>query len=125
MIKLSLALAYLQHAIKRQSENRHYLINKGFTFLHAYYDIRQVSHVVSERQEGEFNVARAYHMLGLTHLAVPYYERCIAYRRFDGNLCSNQEESFSQEASIALQHIWATNGEASKATYITCRYLLI
>lgn len=126
MINLSLALGYLHHAIKRQSENRHYLIMQGFSFLFTYHDIRQSSQIVTERQEADYNVARAFHMLGLTHLAIPYYEQCLVLSELlpKPNAGSSGED-FALEAAAALQGIWATSGETVMARAVTEKWLVI
>ncbi len=126
MINLSLALGYLHYAIKRQSGNRHHLIIQGFAFLFTYYELRQHAEVASGKQEAEYNVARAYHMLGLTHLAIPYYRRCLALSNDVGTdgLDSTQEE-FAKEAAFSLQGLWAANGELNEALEVTERWLIL
>jgi len=127
MINLSLALGYIHYSLKRQSENRHYIMIQGFSFLFTYYDIRHASLVPSEKQEANYNVARAYHILGLTHLAIPYYERCLALRE-DVRRAASEEgatEDFSREAAMALQGIWATSGNVEMAREVTERWLVI
>lgn len=118
-------LSYIQHAIKRQSDDRHRLITQGLTFLLGYYDLRQSSRSASEKQEAAFNVGRTYHMLGLTHLAVPYYQRCLASSRNQPRNGAIHCDDFSLEAAFALQNIWATNADMGKAMDITHNYLVI
>ena len=121
-----MALGYLHYAIKRQSGNRHHLIVQGFGFLFTYYDLRQCADVVSGKQEAEYNVARAYHMLGLTHLAVPFYQRCLALSdqiRIDG--FDAAPEDFAKEAACGLQGLWAANGEVREAIEVTKRWLVL
>lgn len=126
MVNLSLALGYIHHALKRQSENRHYLIMQGFSFLFEYYDLRKVSDVASERQECEFNVGRAYHMLGLTHLAIPYYERCLTIsEEIQKTSGGDAVEDFVTEAAYALQGIWAASGDAHWAQKVTEKWLVL
>lgn len=126
MINLSLALGYIHYALKRQSENRHHLIMQGFSFLFAYYDLRKVSNVPSERQEGEFNVGRAYHLLGLTHLAIPFYERCLVMSEdIEQTSGGDAVEDFATEAAFALQGIWAASGEVHLAQEVTEKWLLL
>ncbi|KAL9005044.1 MAG: hypothetical protein Q9188_002151 [Gyalolechia gomerana] len=125
VISLSLALAYIQHAVKRQSANRHHLITQGLSFLFGYYEMRRTSRTLSERQEAEFNVARTYHMLGLTHLAVPYYERCMFLGHGLQGVGTSQCDEFSAEAAFALRTIWATGEEMGKAAGITRDYLVV
>lgn len=126
MINLSLALAYLHYAIKRQSGNRHHLIMQGFAFLFAYYDLRQRANVGMEKQEADYNVARAYHALGLTHLAIPYYERCLALNNdIRADSIDSTQEDFAKEAAFSLQGLWAANGEPKEALEVTERWLVL
>ncbi|KAL8892365.1 MAG: hypothetical protein Q9215_000764 [Flavoplaca cf. flavocitrina] len=121
-INLSLALAYIQHAFKRQSENRHHLVTQGLTFLFTYYELRHETATQSEHQEAEFNVARTYHMLGLTHLAIPYYERCLALQT---DRYEDTGVNFALEAAFALRGIWAANEQMIKVLGVTSRYLVM
>lgn len=126
MIKLSLALGYLHYALKRQADNRHHLLMQGMAFLLEYYDCRKRSSRPSEKQEAEYNVAHAYHLLGLTHLAIPYYERCLAMSaaaQAEQSGCG--ADNFAQEAAFALQSFWAASGNMEKARELTERWLVI
>ena len=125
MITLSLALGYIHYALKRQSENRHYLIVQGLAFLFAYYDARMKSKIVSQRQEAEYNVGRTYHLLGLTHLSIPYYERCLAISEEAQRSSKDTKQDFVAEAAIALQGFLALSGKADVAQTITERWLVI
>ena len=124
IIKLSLALGYIHHALKRQADNRHQLLMQGFAFLFEYYNCRQDEGGIAEKQEAAYNVARAFHMLGLTHLATPYYQQClILSRNLQQEHAESEVEDFAQEAAFALQGIWAMNGNEGKALEITERWL--
>ena len=126
MITLSLALGYIHYAIKRQSENRHYLLLQGISFLSAYYDTRRESEVPAERQEAEFNVGRTYHMMGLTHLAIPHYEKCLDMDvEFKDSTDGSFVEKFTVEAAFALQILWASNGEMGLAREVTEKWLVL
>ncbi|KAL8643369.1 MAG: hypothetical protein Q9228_000002 [Teloschistes exilis] len=125
VINLSLALAYVQHAIKRQSDDRHQLIAQGLTFLSDYYDLRRNSRQASEQQEAEFNVARTYHMLGLNHIAVTYYQRCLDPTLEDQCNEAGHLSDSSTFAALALQNIWAENDQSGKAMSVTHKHLTI
>ena len=63
-------------------------------------------------------------MLGLTHLAVPYYEHCLNLSEAVGKDYTDVGvEDFAQEAAFALQQIWATNGNEKSALEVTERWL--
>lgn len=123
MVNLSIALSYFHHAFKRQSDSRHHLITQGFAFLSTYYGLRQSSTAVCERQEADYNVARAFHMLGLTHLAIPHYERCLAYSGDSGR--HDHAEGFAREAAFALQSLWALGGECGRARQLSETWLVM
>lgn len=77
-VLLSIALCYIHHSLKRQSENRHYLIMQGLSFMHEYRRVREKEgSLLQERQEMEFNFACVWHTLGLAHLAVEGYQRAL------------------------------------------------
>ena len=126
MIKLSLALGYLHHALKRQVENRHRILMQGLAYLLQYYDCQQQSAMLSEKQEAEYNVAHTYHLLGLTHLAIPYYERCLAMS--DAAQVEDLgygAEGFAKEAAFTMQNFWAASGNMRKARELTERWLVV
>jgi general transcription factor 3C polypeptide 3 (transcription factor C subunit 4) len=167
-ILLPIALCYIHHALKRQADNRHYLILQGLSFMSLYRKVRCQKKVdqdvnkdaneqtqtdislLSERQEVEFNYGRVYHSLGLLHQAIPCYERAlelgdqIQSSRKDKNADSKDKgkapdhgekedekpedvlvEDFSPEAAVALQNIYALNGNIKGAREVTEKYLII
>lgn len=77
-INLSIASQYVSGAMKRQTNNRHHEMHQGLSFLYRYYDLRTHADVPAQNQEAEYNVGRMWHVLGLTYLAIPAYERVLA-----------------------------------------------
>ena len=125
MINFSLALGYLHYALKRQSENRHYLIMQGIAFLFTYYDFRQACGSVYGIQEAEFNVGRACEMLGLTQLAIASYKRCLAQNGF--LVASGGDESlenYAVDAAFALQRLSLASGDTTSADSVTRGWLV-
>ena len=125
IIKLFLALGYLHYALKRQADNRQQILIQGLAFLMDYYDIQIHSEQTAQMQEAEYNVAHAYHLLGLVHLAIPYYARCLALRVSPSSLSPHFGRGFADEAALNLQGIWAVNGEYELARDITERWLVM
>ncbi|KAI9806066.1 MAG: transcription factor TFIIIC subunit tfc4 [Piccolia ochrophora] len=126
MINFSIALSYIQYGLKRQSENRQFLIMQGFGYLFAYYEARKKSASVQQVQEAEFNVARTFHQLGLTHLALPYYEKVLALS--EALQTSNPDpktEDFGKEAAFNCQAIYAMSGNMDMARKVTEKYLVL
>ncbi|KAK2734615.1 transcription factor TFIIIC subunit tfc4 [Onygenales sp. PD_40] len=139
-VLLSIGLSYIHHSLKRQSDNRHYLIMQGLSFMQEYRRVREKSPVPQERQEVEFNYARVWQMLGLSHLAVQGYQRCLELsgeveaerekfkrRKETGKGGSNVAqtetwvEDFTREAAFALQCLYSFSGETKLAREITDR----
>ncbi|KAK1659350.1 RNA polymerase III transcription factor tfiiic [Colletotrichum godetiae] len=92
MISLSVGLGYIHHALKRQADNRQYLIMQGFAcvfeFCHS-----KLSGTLDERREAFFGVARTFHMLGLHHLALEWY------RKVNGADASDSAEPWGNASS--------------------------
>lgn len=99
---------------------------QGLAFLMEYYDDRQGTGNCCYRQEAEYNVGRAYHLLGLIHLAIPYYERCLELgQAVEKDTESTEVESFANEAALTLQGHWAASGNMDRARDVTERFLSI
>ncbi|KAL1970571.1 hypothetical protein VTN77DRAFT_4215 [Rasamsonia byssochlamydoides] len=134
-VLLSIALCYIHHSLKRQSDNRHYMIIQGLSFMNEYRRVREkAGSLLPERQEMEFNFARVWHSLGLTHLAVEGYQRALAIgeqiraeaeRRQAAGEPAGFVENFSSEAAVALQNIYALSGDLAAAREVTEKYLVI
>lgn len=99
---------------------------QGLALLLEYYDNRTRSTEAADRQEAEYNVANAFRLLGLVHLAVPYYERCLALSAAVQRECANRSvEEFTREAAVDLQNIWAASGDIQIARDITEKWLVM
>lgn len=77
MISLSVGLGYIHHALKRQADNRQYLIMQGFACVFDFCHSKLASGTTDEKREVFFGVARTFHMLGLHHLALEWYRKVI------------------------------------------------
>lgn len=128
MVLFSIALAYIHRSMQRQSENRHLQVLQGVTFLFEYFERRPASPDLSEverqelQQEVEYNVARAFHHLGLSHLSIPYYERVL---KISDEWGTKIQGDLKWEAAYNLQMIYITSGNPQLAQAITERYLVI
>ncbi|KAE8376695.1 hypothetical protein BDV26DRAFT_305416 [Aspergillus bertholletiae] len=151
-VLLSIALCYIHHSIKRQSENRHFMIMQGLAFMEEYRRVRErPGCLLQERQEMEFNYARVWHMLGLSNLAVEGYQRVLELGKqiqtgrrgakpvvqATGQVDNDVEmrdagsdtelfvEDFSPEAALALQSLYALSGDLQMAQDVTANWLVI
>ncbi|KAI0857991.1 hypothetical protein F4860DRAFT_505724 [Xylaria cubensis] len=126
MILLSVGQCYIHYALKRQSENRQYLLVQGFVFLHRYYNIKVTSPDAAERQEAHYNMARSYHAIGIPHLAAEFYQRALRDRPDDGSEPSVFGDSdISKEAAYNLQQICWTGGDLEAVKALSERYLTL
>jgi general transcription factor 3C polypeptide 3 (transcription factor C subunit 4) len=132
ILNLSIGVAYIQHAMKRLSENRQYQIQQGLAFINRYYELRIKDNVAIQVQEAEFNAARIWHGLGLVSLALPAYERCIAMseqvQQEAKDKCADSEwghEDFKYEAAFAMQSIYAVSGNYEGARRVTESVLVL
>jgi general transcription factor 3C polypeptide 3 (transcription factor C subunit 4) len=154
-VLLSIGLSFIHHSLKRQAENRHYLIMQGLSFMHEYRRVREKpGSLLAEKQEMEFNFARVWHSLGLAHLAVEGYNKVLKLgeqiqQEAQGNLAENASdgsgdvvmgdtdqhesllanppfvEDFTREAAYALQCIHVLSGDAKTAKAVTEQWLAI
>jgi general transcription factor 3C polypeptide 3 (transcription factor C subunit 4) len=131
IINLCIAISYVQMGYKRQSDNRQHQIQQGLSFLFKYYNIRTRDNVAIHMQEAEFNIAMMWHSLGLLHLALPAYERCLQLSQRvqtekinvdDGDTVT---EDFAAEAAFAIQTILAIGGDPEGARTVTEQWLVI
>ncbi|KAJ1979144.1 transcription factor TFIIIC subunit tfc4 [Dimargaris verticillata] len=103
-LKLCMGLSLIQRAMQRRSPNRHLVILEGFKHLFTYFETTMAASDDSplinfegteavdstslvqrrKRFEALFNIGRAFHLLGLVSLAVPYYECVLGMRATQG-----------------------------------------
>lgn len=132
-LNLCIAVAYIQMGYKRQSDNRQYQIQQGLSFMNRYYELRTKDDVAIRVQEAEFNMALVWHTLGLQHLALPGYERCVSLssrvRKEGLEACPGQEnglvEDLAAEAAFAIQGILAMGGDFEGAKAVTEQHLVL
>jgi len=130
ILNLCIAISYVQMGYKRQSENRQYQIQQGLSFLFRYYELRTRDSIAVHVQEAEFNMGVLWHTLGLQHLALPKYERCLQLsqrirqeRMDDGD--AGFVEDFAADAAFAIQTILATGGDFEGARRVTEQWLVL
>jgi general transcription factor 3C polypeptide 3 (transcription factor C subunit 4) len=133
ILNLCIGIAYIQMGYKRQADNRQYQIQQGLSFMNQYYALRIKDNIAIKMQEAEFNMGLVWHTLGLQHLALPAYERCIALsarvRKERVQATSNEQDEFLEdltaEAAFAVQGILAMGGDFEGARRITEQHLVL
>jgi len=123
MVLLSVGQCYIHYALKRQSENRQYLLVQGFVFLHRYYDLKIASPDAAERQEAHYNMARSYHAIGIPHLAAEFYQRALRDPPDDSESSILEQTDLTREAAYNLQQICWAGGDLEAVKSISEKYL--
>ncbi|KAL5564861.1 hypothetical protein UlMin_028025 [Ulmus minor] len=77
LINLCVGTALINLALGFRLQNKHQCLAQGLAFLYNYLRLCKSS------QEALYNVARAYHHVGLVTLATSYYEKVLATREKD------------------------------------------
>ncbi|KAI8848650.1 hypothetical protein BC829DRAFT_417432 [Chytridium lagenaria] len=72
MANMSLGIAYLHVAMQRRAKNRQLRIGQALTYMLRYYEIEKGS------MEACYNLARAFHQLGIMDHAIDYYQKVLA-----------------------------------------------
>ena len=137
VVNLCCATMWIQNSMKRQTDNRQFGIAQGLAFLYRYHSLRiadSSSCSSADRQEAEYNVARLWHHLGLTHLAIRGYERVLKLSeavqaeylaRTDVSVDEDEAEDFAMEAAFALQGIYSLAGNDTAAKAISEQWLVL
>ena len=118
---MNIGLAYVHHSLKRQADNRQFMILQGLTFLFDYYNSRQQSSIVEERQEAHCNLARVYHMLGISHLAIKYYLRVLN----EAKVHHSSREDITIDTAHNLKILCMITGNKRLANVIARQWLVI
>ncbi|RCH84161.1 transcription factor TFIIIC subunit tfc4, partial [Rhizopus stolonifer] len=114
---LSLGISLLHTAIQRKSDDRHMQIVQGMMFIYEY------AKLSGHNQESEYNIGRAFHLLGLTHLAVTHYEKVLCMPA-PSKAATRQPKPFDK-AAYNLHLIYITSGSLSLAQILLQKYCAV
>ncbi|KAG9131854.1 hypothetical protein Leryth_016565 [Lithospermum erythrorhizon] len=132
LVNLCAGTALINLALGFRLQNKHQCVLQGLAFL--FNNLR----LCGNNQEALFNIARAYHHIGMVTLAVKYYEKVLAIHQDDypiprlPNENPDEVENRSpgycdlrREASYNLQKIYLKSGAIDLARQITKDYCTI
>lgn len=131
MVNLSTAIAYVHYGMKRQAENRQFILAQGMHFMFEYYRTRSRSPYILERLEAHYNVARCYHLLGIFHLAAEFYARVLGEAESHRREAEAREEKgvllreFVYESAVNMRTYSLTNGDFEGARALTETWLVL
>ena len=106
LVLLCAAVASLNMVMSRKTSNRHTCTIHAFAFFDQYCRNRE------EQQEVHYNMARAYHQLGIYHIAVPNYWKVLDLAR------TPLDRGLQKEAAFNLHHIYKETGNFTLAAQV-------
>ncbi|RKP12963.1 hypothetical protein BJ684DRAFT_10759 [Piptocephalis cylindrospora] len=138
IVHLSLGISYLSRALQRTTADRQTEVLWGFSYINRYVEARSAEGS-SQRpgrkgvwaQETHYNLARAFHHLGLVQLAIPHYEKVLALPSAwsDSNSMGDDEgedpTDLSFEAAYNLSLIHQNSGSPLLAASILDKYCIV
>uniref|UniRef100_A0A3Q4AG37 Uncharacterized protein n=1 Tax=Mola mola TaxID=94237 RepID=A0A3Q4AG37_MOLML len=107
---LCVGLTFFHMASQKYVAKRQALVLQGFSFLWRYLELR------GECQESLYNLGRALHQLGLTHLAIHYYQ--AALKLPVQTLEVYDQVDLRREIAFNLSLIYQTSGNVEMARQI-------
>uniref|UniRef100_H2U0T2 General transcription factor IIIC, polypeptide 3 n=1 Tax=Takifugu rubripes TaxID=31033 RepID=H2U0T2_TAKRU len=114
LYSLCVGLTFFHMASQKFVAKRHALVLQGFSFLWRYLELR------GECQESMYNLGRALHQLGLTHLAIHYYQKALALPGMP-----DDQVDLRREIAFNLSLIYQTSGNTEMARQLINTYCII
>ncbi|SCV03134.1 LANO_0G02344g1_1 [Lachancea nothofagi CBS 11611] len=116
MINFMMGLAHLHRSMQRLTASRHLQVLHGLRFLYQYHDIRSTKYTILEKQEADYNIGRAFHLLGLFSTAVRYYQQVLD---------NYEDEKLKKHAAYNCILIFNESGNTELANSLMEKYLSI
>ncbi|QLL31246.1 hypothetical protein HG536_0B01070 [Torulaspora globosa] len=116
MVNLLMGLSHLHRSMQRLTASRHFQILHGLRYMYRYYDIRSSSYSILEKQEADYNMGRAFHLLGLVSIAVQYYDKVL--NDYD-------DDKLKKHAAYNCMIIYQESGNTRLANHVMEKYLSI
>uniref|UniRef100_A0A3B3Y7V0 General transcription factor IIIC, polypeptide 3 n=1 Tax=Poecilia mexicana TaxID=48701 RepID=A0A3B3Y7V0_9TELE len=106
---LYVGLTFFHMASQKYVAKRHALVLQGFSFLWRYVELR------GECQESMYNLGRALHQMGLTHLAIHYYQKALSLPAWNLDGISEDQVDLRREIAFNLSLIYQASGNTEMA----------
>ncbi|XP_066517872.1 general transcription factor 3C polypeptide 3 [Hoplias malabaricus] len=116
---LCVGLTFFHMASQKFVVKRHPLVLQGFSFLWRYVDLR------GHCQESLYNLGRALHQLGLTHLAIHYYQKALSFPPLRLEGIDEDQVDLRREIAFNLSLICQASGNKEMARYYIYTYCTI
>jgi len=109
LISMCIGVTLLRMAMQKLTPNRHKAVLEAMAFLQQYVRLRGVP------VESDYNIGRAYHQLGLVHLAIPRYQKVLN--------ASGKVVNLKREAALNLSSIYRHGGANGLAAQMLRDYV--
>ncbi|XP_055022123.1 general transcription factor 3C polypeptide 3 isoform X2 [Boleophthalmus pectinirostris] len=119
LYSLCLGLTYFHMACQKYVAKRHALVLQGFSFLWRYVELR------GECQESMYNIGRALHQLGLSHLAIHYYQKALSLPSEKLEGIEEDQVDLRREISFNLSLIYQASGNMEMAHQLIRTYCVV
>lgn len=116
---LCVGLTFFHMASQKFVTKRHALVLQGFSFLWRYVDLR------GHGQESLYNAGRALHQLGLTHLAIHYYQKALSFPPLKLQGIEEDQVDLRREIAHNLSLIYQASGNMELARYYIYTYCTV
>ncbi|CCD23565.1 transcription factor TFIIIC subunit TFC4 NDAI_0B05320 [Naumovozyma dairenensis CBS 421] len=116
MVNLLMGLSHLHRSMQRLTAHRHFQILHGLRYLFRYHDIRSTKYTELEKQEADYNIGRAFHLIGLVSIAITYYDKVLN---------NYSEEKLKRHAAYNSIIIYQESGNIELANSLMRDYLTI
>ncbi|XP_008298684.1 general transcription factor 3C polypeptide 3 [Stegastes partitus] len=116
---LCVGLTFFHMASQKYVGKRHTLVLQGFSFLWQYVELR------GECQETMYNLGRALHQMGLTHLAIHYYQKALRLpaQKLEG--IEDDQVDLSREIAFNLSLIYQASGNMEMARQLINTHCIV
>ncbi|CAG04947.1 unnamed protein product, partial [Tetraodon nigroviridis] len=119
LYSLCIGLTFFHMASQKYVAKRHALVLQGFSFLWRYLELR------GNCQESMYNLGRAVHQLGLTHLAIHYYQTALALPVQNLEGIADDQVDLRREIAFNLSLIYQTSGNTEMARQLINTHCIV
>uniref|UniRef100_A0AAR2LX04 General transcription factor IIIC, polypeptide 3 n=1 Tax=Pygocentrus nattereri TaxID=42514 RepID=A0AAR2LX04_PYGNA len=116
---LCVGLTFFHMASQKFVMKRHPLVLQGFSFLWRYVELR------GHCQESLYNLGRALHQLGLTHLAIHYYQKALSFPPLKLEGIEDDQVDLRREIAYNLSLLYQASGNKEMARYYIYTYCTV
>eukprot|EP01120_Amphizonella_sp_Union-15-10_P012769 TRINITY_DN5763_c0_g1_i6.p1 TRINITY_DN5763_c0_g1~~TRINITY_DN5763_c0_g1_i6.p1 ORF type:complete len:795 (-),score=154.08 TRINITY_DN5763_c0_g1_i6:183-2567(-) len=117
-LNMMIGIAFLSKVMGRILPDRHHQVMLAFAFFFRYYNLQ------NRNKESTYNLARAFHQLGMFNFAIPLYEKVLGWQEnFTDPDCDHPP--LVREAAYNLALIYKHSGSEDLARNILREYVTI